>query len=416
MKLSCLTANIKYSLILFFFFLKILSAQQNYSTSGGDILKNGNIWHGRGANCITPGGSLPVTIYTDLKADLVRIPIDVNKSIHTNSELNGYVDQARKYDAAVILCPFWYDNKDLGGSINWDAAQLLGNNPSSDERYEIVKNRMREIATLFKDEMDVFLELWNEPYYWDNSHGYSDSLWESDARDMIENIRSTGAKNITVVQGNATGQGITTILNKGQNLINDYSNIVFDVHMYENGWELSTSAIEKKIKQVRDIGPMIIGEMAAGNHFQQKNNWDEIIEAARNTQTSLTYWLYGKEWSDREEAIKDFVRNKDAESAVRSNHHKLDSADMDQSFNKLAVFPNPFNPITTISFELSEQSHLQIAVYNIKGQIVQILYDDNMQAGLHSFHWNASHLPSGIYFIKMTNRKMVTIQKCILTE
>jgi hypothetical protein len=220
-KMTC----IKTVVIVLLCFSYTLSAQTDYSTSGGNIIKNGIVWHGRGANCITPGGPLPASIYTDLQADLVRIPIDVNKSIHANNELRGYIDQARKYDAVVILCPFWYDNKDLGGSVNWDVAQLLGNNPSSDARYEIVKNRMKEIAALFKDEMDDFLELWNEPYYWDNSHGYSDNLWESDARDMIENIRSTGAKNIILVQGNAMGQGISAILNRGQNLIKDYANI-----------------------------------------------------------------------------------------------------------------------------------------------------------------------------------------------
>jgi len=402
--------------ILFFCLSNILTAQSDYSTSGGDLLKNGIKWHGRGANCITPGGLLAESIYTDLKADLVRIPIDVNKAIHTDNELRGYVNQARKHDAAVILCPFWYDNKDLGGKVNWDAAQLLGNNPSGDARYDIVKTRMREIAVLFKNEMDVFLELWNEPYYWDNSHGYSDNLWESDARDMIENLRSTGANNIVVVQGNATGQGITAILNKGQSLINDFSNIVFDVHMYENGWELPTSSIEKKINQVRNIGPMVIGEMAAGNHFQQKNNWDEIIEAARNTQTSLTYWLYGKEWSDREKTIKDFVRNKDIESAVRSDRLTLNDAATDNSFNNLAVFPNPFNPVATINFELTEHSLLHVAVYNISGQIVQTLYDNPLPVGKHSLQWSASHLPSGTYFIRMTNGRRETIIKCTLNE
>ena len=70
-------------------------------------------------------------------------------------------------------------------------------------------------------------------------------------------------------------------------------------------------------------------------------------------------------------------------------------------FNISSVYPNPFNPETTINFSIPYESDISIAIYNIKGEMITSLLNDNFEAGHHSIRWDASIYPSGIYFVKM---------------
>jgi flagellar hook assembly protein FlgD len=70
-------------------------------------------------------------------------------------------------------------------------------------------------------------------------------------------------------------------------------------------------------------------------------------------------------------------------------------------------YPNPFNPITKIDFSLPVESNVKLIIYNILGQEVIQLVNNQMQAGNHSILWNANdaggnQLTSGIYLYKLT--------------
>ncbi len=60
-------------------------------------------------------------------------------------------------------------------------------------------------------------------------------------------------------------------------------------------------------------------------------------------------------------------------------------------------YPNPFNPVTTIKYSLPFESNVRIVVYNILGEMLDVLVDETKQVGFHDFNWNASNLASGIY-------------------
>ncbi|MBU1095930.1 MAG: T9SS type A sorting domain-containing protein [Bacteroidetes bacterium] len=61
-------------------------------------------------------------------------------------------------------------------------------------------------------------------------------------------------------------------------------------------------------------------------------------------------------------------------------------------------YPNPFNPSTTIKFGLPSASQVKVRVFNILGETVDVLVNQDMSAGFHSINWNATNLSSGIYF------------------
>jgi|GEM_PF-6044594 len=70
----------------------------------------------------------------------------------------------------------------------------------------------------------------------------------------------------------------------------------------------------------------------------------------------------------------------------------------------LPSFPNPFNPSTTLSFDLTEAGLVRLAVYNIAGQLVATLQNGELAAGHHELRWNAGHLASGAYLAALQTR------------
>ncbi len=70
-------------------------------------------------------------------------------------------------------------------------------------------------------------------------------------------------------------------------------------------------------------------------------------------------------------------------------------------FNLYQNKPNPFNPTTSISFDLPESCEVSLKVYNLAGQLIETLVNSRMEAGYHLLNWDASTYSSGIYFYKL---------------
>ncbi|MDH4071239.1 MAG: T9SS type A sorting domain-containing protein [Ignavibacteria bacterium] len=65
-------------------------------------------------------------------------------------------------------------------------------------------------------------------------------------------------------------------------------------------------------------------------------------------------------------------------------------------------FPNPFNPATTITFDLPFRSQVLLMVHDILGRRVSVLAEGIQEAGRHSFRWRGDGMPSGVYFYTLT--------------
>ncbi len=95
---------------------------------------------------------------------------------------------------------------------------------------------------------------------------------------------------------------------------------------------------------------------------------------------------------------------------TNENDHVLTSdpksSDKRNQINFVGNYPNPFNPSTTISFDLADDAQVTICVYNTFGQQVAQVFDGSLPIGSHNFLWRAEDkqghlLPSGIYFYKI---------------
>ena len=69
-------------------------------------------------------------------------------------------------------------------------------------------------------------------------------------------------------------------------------------------------------------------------------------------------------------------------------------------------YPNPFNPETTLCYDLDVNLHTKLLIYNIQGELVRTLVDEMQTAGTHNIIWNGTDnennpLPSGVYIYKL---------------
>jgi len=85
-----------------------------------------------------------------------------------------------------------------------------------------------------------------------------------------------------------------------------------------------------------------------------------------------------------------------------------------ESFKLEQNFPNPFNSMTSISFSIPVQGNVSLKVFNVIGQVVDELVNENLPAGSYSFQWDAKDQSSGFYFYKLVTEKYSEIKKMIL--
>jgi hypothetical protein len=77
-------------------------------------------------------------------------------------------------------------------------------------------------------------------------------------------------------------------------------------------------------------------------------------------------------------------------------------------------YPNPFNSTTTITYSLPQDDHVSLKVYNLMGQEVVTLVNEEMLAGTHFITWNVQSIPSSVYFVKITVGNHSIIKKMML--
>ncbi len=77
-------------------------------------------------------------------------------------------------------------------------------------------------------------------------------------------------------------------------------------------------------------------------------------------------------------------------------------------------YPNPFNPSTAIGYSLPQTAVVSLRIFNTLGEEVVSLVSEQKEAGYHQTTWNASNVPSGIYFYRLRVGDFTETKKMIL--
>jgi hypothetical protein len=91
------------------------------------------------------------------------------------------------------------------------------------------------------------------------------------------------------------------------------------------------------------------------------------------------------------------------------------------TFNLSQNYPNPFNPVTNFKFSLPQASHVKIEIFNILGQNVNTLVDEDMKAGSFAVDWNGKdqrgvEVSSGIYFYRIMAGDFSSVKRMVLLK
>lgn len=212
-----------------------------------------------------------------------------NKYLHA---LQSIVDDNRANNLITILCPF--------GWIGTQETLFTGKKPKNTFWWNDYKETLEVWALHFKDQDDVWLEVWNEPYTFDRSDGYTDATWQNDMNILYDIIRNTGNKNIVVIPCAEQGQDETVLLNVGSNFMKNKSNVLFDVHAYEK-WLLDTdTSIKTRLQNLKKANlPVFFGEVAPVNAGILMNP-TVFLNASFQEGFSICAWLWKYDETDQD--------------------------------------------------------------------------------------------------------------------
>lgn len=125
-----------------------------------------------------------------------------------------------------------------------------------------------------------------------------------------------------------------------------------------------------------------------------------------------------KSFSDQKGLLNKSANTQDSRFvlSVQPNVQESSPGDLPETVTLKPNYPNPFNPTTTIPYELDEDSDVLLTVWNMIGQKVATLVDGTVEAGTHEVTWSASDMPSGIYIARFEVNGTVFTRKMTLIK
>lgn len=154
---------------------------------------------------------------------------------------------------------------------------------------------------------------------------------------------------------------------------------------------------------------------SSGNHYQTWFDNDSSLAlkydlAKEKNLKGVGMWALNYDQYRTE--LWDLLRNKFFDE-------NLDTSDVDNKPDKFTLYqnyPNPFNPLTTIEYEIKEDSNIELNVYDITGKKITTLINSHQSMGKHVVDFNASGLSSGTYLYQLKTDPYSKIKKMVLIK
>jgi hypothetical protein len=90
--------------------------------------------------------------------------------------------------------------------------------------------------------------------------------------------------------------------------------------------------------------------------------------------------------------------------------------DVPLAYRLYQAYPNPFNPTTTIRFDVPAAGDVSLKIYDILGREIAVLVNDRKQPGHYETAWNAASYASGVYFYRLSANGFVETKKLLLMK
>ena len=87
-----------------------------------------------------------------------------------------------------------------------------------------------------------------------------------------------------------------------------------------------------------------------------------------------------------------------------------------EDFALLPAYPNPFNPVTELRFQIPITSNVTLQIFDIRGRMVSELINGELEPGYHQVQWFADNQSTGIYFVQLSTESYMKTQKIMLIK
>jgi hypothetical protein len=156
-------------------------------------------------------------------------------------------------------------------------------------------------------------------------------------------------------------------------------------------------------------------DYVAGIQSQQANS---TANQARTMWIGFS-WMYIRDMDADSPMIRNLLFNEIYEWFQGIPNSDITDAETPGAYKLAQNFPNPFNPTTTIKFDIRKKGHVSLKIYNVAGQLVKTLVNDVLEAGAYSKEWTGTNnsgvkVASGVYFYSIEADNFTSTKKMVL--
>ncbi len=182
--------------------------------------------------------------------------------------------------------------------------------------------------------------------------------------------------------------------------------------------ENSDTRLESKIIPLNFSGWKEIHINLNDNEWKviSKNNADDFSVLENEAIGFQLSYLAGKDYKAAKVETGIALVSERPNKEVKQELSNSDTKSNEESVFNLKNYPNPFNPETNISYSLGRATNVKITVYDRLGREITVLFDGAQSEGEHTVSFNASSLPSGIYFYRLKTSEKTEVRKMVLAK
>ena len=183
-------------------------------------------------------------------------------------------------------------------------------------------------------------------------------------------------------------------------------------------WGGSSNQIRTVFKNPTEVTyPLLESGRAVAAQYKVTYDWFVLLDQEHKIYYTASGTLRG---GDAQKIVSD-LESKVVELITTTSVEGAHSNSLPTDFELKQNFPNPFNPNTTIQFQLPAASHMSLKIYNLDGQLIKTLISEQMTAGNHNVNWDGTNdlgikVGSGLYFYRIQAGRFTTARRMILIK
>lgn len=189
-----------------------------------------------------------------------------------------------------------------------------------------------------------------------------------------------------------------------------------DLRIYGEDGDLFSASLDPLTADVFNADPALLGETVyiAG---MTGGGLEEVFALDLPTSDFVMQSLVAADGAGKSQGFEILVFNAMGSHAdTRVVTSIEDAAELPESYALHGNYPNPFNPSTTITYDLPEATEARLIVLDALGRVVESLVAGHQSSGRHAIQWDAKDAPGGVYFVRLETRGFVETRKMTLLK